>query len=179
MLRRSGTHVLSMVQVRTKCSRTVTCPEHQGQAMLRTGSSQLTSTSYPLPHHRFTRTHMQTHDRHTCTHKNKPQVHKHTHANSQVHLHTCKHTVGSYAHTNIQHRFTCIHIQTHSRSPYTDTLRFVESHIGRPLQTPTISTLFSISSWPSPLAGTPFLSQLPFSSPPGKEQTYSLQQQRK
>lgn len=157
MWRCSGIHVLSTVQVRPEGPRTVTCPEHLGQAMLRTGSSQLTSTSYrshtigshahtckhtvgthanTIINHRFTRTHMQTHGRHTCTHKHKPQVHKHTHANSQVRKHTCKHTVGSYAHTNIQHRFTCIHIQTHSRSTHTDTLRFVESHIARPLQTP-------------------------------------------
>lgn len=64
---------------------------------------------------------IQTHSRHTCTYKHEPQVHKHTYSNSQVHLHTCKHTVGSYAHTNIQHKFTCIHIQTHSRSTHTQT----------------------------------------------------------
>lgn len=84
-----------------------------------------------------------------------------------------------------------MHTQIHSPGSHVYTYKHtVDPHIHRhtevcgvphrpALADPTISIPFSISSWPSPLAGTPFLSQPPFSSPPGKEQTYSLQQQRK
>lgn len=84
-----------------------------------------------------------------------------THRQTQSHLHTCEHTVGSYAHTNTQHRFTCIHIQTHSRSTHTDTLRFAESHIGQPLQTPPSSSPSLAPRGPALWLVPPFSPSLP------------------